>query len=327
MSLASASCCGRRNGCSEAVGHERRPRRIDVPHEDVASERAEHAGRLGSVDAAADNCRRLGARPAERLRRDHGRRRRPERRHGCCVHERDERTRLGIGEEDEPGDGREALRRVSGERRYPFQHRVTVAERGHGAEVPVLRAGDVHLRLHRPVALRVGDECGLHRLVGVVRRDRPLDIGAGEERDRHRSKPTRSEGVPPTMPEPPPTWAGHQLDRRSDHRRAVCAAHRRQVLQSIGAVPRSIGAGFCSPSARVSAVHRHAIVSVHRRAVCSRSERGSAVRVSASVRGFGHAANGAPFATAGRRIPHRSNLPRRTEPRVGLRSERAGSLC
>ena len=99
--------------------------------------------------------------------------------------QREERAGLRVGEQHEPGDGGEALGRVSRERRHPFQHGVAVAERRHGPEVAVLRARDVDLRLHRPRALGVGDERRLDRVVGLVRRDGPLDVGAGEERHGH----------------------------------------------------------------------------------------------------------------------------------------------
>ena len=185
MSLSSASCCDgatvapRRSATNAARAGSMSQSWTSLPS--ARNMRAVSAPLTPQPITAVD----LRARPAQRLGCDHCRRRRPQRRHGRCVHQREERAGLRVGEQHEPGDRGKALGRVSRERRDPLQHGVAVAERRHGPEVTVLGARDVDLRLHRPGALGVRDERCLDRVVGLVRRDGPLDVGAGEEWHGH----------------------------------------------------------------------------------------------------------------------------------------------
>ncbi len=164
-----------------------RPLPVDVPEQDVAAPLLEARRGRAAVDARADHRCRTGA--AERLGRDRSGGAGPQRRHRAGVQHGLDDAGLGVREDDETAHGREAPSRVARERRDPLQQRVAAAERRHGAEVARRVVGDVELRLHRPLAARVGDERVAHRVVGATGRHRRLDVAGREERDRHRYSP------------------------------------------------------------------------------------------------------------------------------------------
>ncbi len=167
-----------------------RPARVDVPEEHVAPPGDERRRRGRAVDACADDRGRGRVRLAERLRRQHRGRPRPQRGHGGRVEHGDQPPVGGVRDEHDAGHRRQAPCRVAREGGDPLEDGVAGPERRHGAEVPRRVGGDVHLRGHRPLAAGVGDEGGadgLHRARG---RDRLADLGSGQERD-HGRKPMR----------------------------------------------------------------------------------------------------------------------------------------
>ena len=112
-----------------ARARRRRPRRR--PSRPSAAK--QRAAARPFTPAPIDGARR--AWPPERLRGEHRRRAGPQRRHRPGVEQRLDHPRLGIGQDDEPGHGRQPARRIAREGRHPLEQRVTAAERRHRAEV------------------------------------------------------------------------------------------------------------------------------------------------------------------------------------------------
>ena len=175
---------------AEPLGDELPPRRVHVPDERYDAVRDEHPRRLGAVHAAADDGVGRRLRPAERVRCEHARGGGAERRHRGGVEHGEEPSVLGVGEEHEPGDRREAAGRVARERRDPLEERVAVSDRRHRTEVAGRVVRDVHLRRHRPLRARVRLEGAADGVVGLVRRDGSLDVGRAEDREP-REEPRR----------------------------------------------------------------------------------------------------------------------------------------
>ena len=158
---------------------------VDVPEERRDTARGEHARRLGPVDATADDGDGGGL-AGERLEGEDPGGGGAERGHGGRVEHRLERPRVRVREQDEPGHGREAARRVARERGHPLEQGVAAAERRHRAEVAGRVVRDVDLRRHRPLAAVVGDEGVADGVVGIQGRDGREDRLAREDGD-HRS--------------------------------------------------------------------------------------------------------------------------------------------
>ncbi len=160
---------------------------VEIPDERRAADCGERPRRRGAVDPGADHRGRLCVLPPQHVGRDHRRSARAERRDGPRVEQCLDDPRLGVREHDEAAHGRQAAGRVAGERRHPLEQRVTAAERGHRAEVPSGVVRDVELRLHRPVAARVGNERIPDGVIRRPRRDRRQDVASAEERNHRRS--------------------------------------------------------------------------------------------------------------------------------------------
>ncbi len=195
---------------AQSVGDQQAPGLVHVPHEWYDAAGDEHPRGLGAVHAAADDGVGGRLRTAQRVRGKHSRRGCAERRHGGGVEHCEKPAVLGVRQEHEPGHGGEAARRVPGERRDPLEKCVAVADGGHGAEVPGRVVRDVDLRRHRPRRSGMRLECGANRIVRVVWRDGPLDVGGSEDRDHRVSLrggetldqivPRRATPTPPSRP-------------------------------------------------------------------------------------------------------------------------------
>ena len=165
---------GGRDDAARRLGHRRRARAVYVPDRERQTESGERPRRC-----------RDRATAAERRRREHRRGAGSQRGHGAGVEHGNEHPRVGVVQHDEPGDRRQPDPRVARERRHPLQQRVSSADGGHRAEVPRGVVGHVQLRLHRPLAARVGDEPLAHGLVRLEGRDGALDIRTPEEGNAH----------------------------------------------------------------------------------------------------------------------------------------------
>ena len=168
---------------AELGGDRPAPLRIDVPQRHVAAARLQAARRSTAVDTGADHRGRSGQ--AERLGRERRRGAGPERGHRTGVEQRLDESRLRVGEDDETADRRQAASGVARKRGHPLQQCMPGAERRHRPEVARRVVRHVELRLHRPLAARVRDEAGVHRVVGALGRNGRLDVTGREERDAH----------------------------------------------------------------------------------------------------------------------------------------------
>ncbi len=79
---------------------------VDVPQRDRSAEGGERPRGRAAVHARPDDRSRLGVRPAEDVRGEHGGGARAKRRHGSGVQDRLDEARIGIREDDETGHGR-----------------------------------------------------------------------------------------------------------------------------------------------------------------------------------------------------------------------------
>ena len=156
---------------------------VDVPERHVPPARLQASGGGPAVDARADD--RRSSREPERLGRERGRGARPQRRHGARVEHGLDEAGLGVREHHQAADRRQPAGGIAGERRHPLQERVAAAERRHRPEVAGGVVRHVQLRLHRPLAARVREEAGAHRLVGALGGNRRVDVTGREERDCH----------------------------------------------------------------------------------------------------------------------------------------------
>ena len=160
---------------------------VDVPQGDLSPASEERLRRSASVDAGADDRRSLGVRASECLRREHGSRAGPQRRHRSRVEDRAQHSVRCIGKKDEAGDRRQPLLRVAWKRRHPLERCMSGPEHGHRAEVSGRIRGHVDLRRHRPVTAVVREEGLANRLERALGRNRFLDVPRRKHRN-HRGQ-------------------------------------------------------------------------------------------------------------------------------------------
>ena len=217
---------GARDLCAELVRHGAASHVVDVPHERRPSVCDEHANRLGSVHPAPHDGDRRGVVARERVRCEDAGRSGAQRRHRRGVENRLELPRLGVREDHQPCDGREAERRVAGEGRHPFQERVPSTDGRHRPEVPGRVVRHVHLRLHHPLAALVRDERVPDRRVRVLRRDGVEHGVAREDGDRHRASSRSPHGAHSALPALRRTHPRRTTGRGSGGSRPTTAAPR-----------------------------------------------------------------------------------------------------
>ena len=158
-----------------------RSRHVEVPDRHPPPAGQKRPRRRAAVHARADHRSDAGVLAAQRLGSQDRRRAGPQRRHRACVEHGDGHAVRGVRQQHEPGDRREAERRVARERRHPFQQREASPERRHRAEVAGGIRRHVDLRRHRPLAARVGDERVPDDLDRALGRDGGLDVPPPED--------------------------------------------------------------------------------------------------------------------------------------------------
>ena len=161
-----------------------------------APPRDERQRRRFAVHAGSDDRRRLRIRSPECLRSEHRRRAGAERGDRARVEHRLRHSVRRVGEQHEPGDGRQPLRGIARERRHPLQQCVAATESRHRAKVAFRIRGDVDLGRHRPLAARIGDERFAHRLERTLGRDSLAHLRSVEERNHLDQPPVSPLYVP-----------------------------------------------------------------------------------------------------------------------------------
>jgi hypothetical protein len=174
---------GGRDVGSELLGDATRALVVDVPDADRAAAREKGARRGPAVHTGPDDCGRRSVATAERLRREHRRRARAERRDRRCVEHGPQLPVLGVRDEHDTGHGGQPVLRIAGKRRHPLEESMAAAQSRHRAKVAGGIVRHVDLRRHRPLALRVRDESVAHRLDRALRRHSLLDVPPREDGD------------------------------------------------------------------------------------------------------------------------------------------------
>ena len=156
---------------------------IDVPERDLVPAGAKRPCHRLPVHAGAHHGRATWIGTTEGLRSEHGGGARADRGDGGRVEHRTQRPVGRVGDDDEAGDRRQAVRRIPWKRRHPLEQRVSGPERRHRTEVTCRVRRHVHLRRHRPLAAGVRLECLAHGLDGPLGRHRSLDLASCEHGD------------------------------------------------------------------------------------------------------------------------------------------------
>lgn len=173
--------------CAEVARRSLGSGRVDIPHRHGPAAGDERPHRGPAVDPDTDDRGALRVRAPQNVSGDHRRGSGSQRGHRAGIENRFHDSGLCVGEHDEAAHGGKSPRWISRKGRDPFQQCVPTAERRHRAEVARRVVRDIELRLHRPLAARVGDERLAHGAVGCCGRDGGLDVPRAEERN-HRAR-------------------------------------------------------------------------------------------------------------------------------------------